>query len=86
MTVLDTSVKKTERYKKYQKELVKYKIAALVKNIFCDDKEIKRIKIELESKVKEFKSINVLVVQLDAEVQGVRLLLNDKSEQYVKYE
>ncbi|MDR3256049.1 MAG: chromosome segregation protein SMC [Endomicrobium sp.] len=83
ITALDIAAKKAKQYKKYQEDLARYEVASLVQYITYGNSEIERIKKDLEPKIKEFESNNTFVVQLDAEIQEMRLTLDEKNEQYV---
>lgn len=83
ITALDIAAKKAKQYKKYQEDLAKYEVAALVQHITYGNEEINRLKKELDSKIKDFEANNTAVAQLDAEIQDMRLNLDEKNEQYV---
>jgi len=83
ITALDIAAKKAKQYKKFQEELAKYEVAALVQHITYGNSEIDRLKKELDPKIKEFEINNTAVAQLDAEIQDMRLSLDDKNEAYV---
>ncbi|MCL1972251.1 MAG: chromosome segregation protein SMC [Endomicrobia bacterium] len=83
ITALDIAAKKAKQYKKYQEELAKYEVAALVQHITYGNNEIDRLKKELDPKIKEFETNNTAVNQLDADIQDMRLTLDEKNEQYV---
>lgn len=83
ITALDIAAKKAKQYKKYQEELAKYEVAALVQHITYGNAEIDRLKKELDPKIKEFETNNTAVSQLDAEIQDMRLTLDEKNESYV---
>ncbi|MCL2390733.1 MAG: AAA family ATPase, partial [Endomicrobia bacterium] len=80
---LDIAAKKAKQYKKYQEELAKYEVAALVQHIKYGNEEIERLKKDLDPKIKEFESNNTVLAQTDAEIQEMRLNLDEKNEQYV---
>lgn len=83
ITALDIAAKKAKQYKKYQEDLAKYEVAAIVQHISYGNNEIERIKKELDPKIKDFEANNTAVNQLDADIQDMRLSLDDKNEQYV---
>jgi chromosome segregation protein len=83
ITALDIAAKKAKQYKKYQEELANYEVASLVQHISYGNNEIKRIKTELDPKIKKFASTNTLIAQRDAEIQEIRLSLDEKNESYV---
>ena len=83
ITSLDIAAKKAKQYKKYQEELAKYEVAALVQHISYGNNEIDRLKKDLDPKIKEFESNNTALNQMDADIQDMRLTLDDKNEQYV---
>ncbi|MCL2144330.1 MAG: chromosome segregation protein SMC [Endomicrobia bacterium] len=83
ITALDIAAKKAKQYKKYQEELAKYEIAALVQHITYGNNEIDRIKKDLDPKIKEFETNNTVANQLDAGIQEIRLSLDEKNELYV---
>lgn len=83
ITALDIAAKKAKQYKKYQEELAKYEVAALVQHITYGNGEIQRIKKDLDPKIKEFETNNTAVSQIDAEIQDMRLTLDEKNESYV---
>ncbi|MCL2335267.1 MAG: chromosome segregation protein SMC, partial [Endomicrobia bacterium] len=83
ITALDIAAKKAKQYKKFQEELAKYEVAALVQHVTYGNAEIDRLKKELDPKIKEFETSNTAVAQLDAEIQEMRLTLDDKNEAYV---
>ncbi|MDR1195626.1 MAG: chromosome segregation protein SMC [Endomicrobium sp.] len=83
ITALDIAAKKAKQYKKYQEELAKYEVAALVQHVSYGNNEIDRLKKELDPKIKEFEENNTAVNRLDADIQEMRLSLDDKNEQYV---
>jgi chromosome segregation protein len=80
---LDIAVKKVKQYKKYQEKLINYEVMSLVRHISYGNNEIARIKAELDPKIKESEFTNISMVQLDTEIQEIRLLLNKKNEAYV---
>jgi chromosome segregation protein len=80
---LNFAAKKAEQYKKYRENLAKYEIVSLVRRITCGIDKIGKIKKDLDPKIKEFESDNVFIVRLDAEIQDMRLALDDRNEQYV---
>ncbi|MDR3274759.1 MAG: chromosome segregation protein SMC [Endomicrobium sp.] len=80
---LDIAAKKAKQYKKYQGDLSKYEIAALVHQITHSNDKINRIKKDLNIKIKEFESNNTFATQLDTEIQNIRLTLDEKNEHYL---
>jgi chromosome segregation protein len=80
---LDMATKKAKQYKKYQEDLINYEVASLVQYISYSNNEIARIKTELDLKIKEFESTNISMVQLDTEIQKIRLFLDEKNELYI---
>jgi chromosome segregation protein len=80
---LNSAAKKAKQYKGYRENLIEYEIVSLVRRITCSVGEIEKIKKDLDHKVKEFESDNVFIVQLDTEIQDMRLTLDDRNEQYV---
>ncbi len=83
ITALDIAAKKAKQYKKFQEELAKYEVADLVQHITYGNTEIDRLKKELDPKIKEFETNNTAVALIDAEIQEMRLTLDEKNEQYV---
>jgi chromosome segregation protein len=83
ITALDIAAKKAKQYKKYQEDVSKYEIAALVHQITYSNDEINRIKKDLNIKIKEFESNNTFATQLDTEIQNMRLALDEKNEHYL---
>ncbi|MDR1696132.1 MAG: chromosome segregation protein SMC [Endomicrobium sp.] len=80
---LDIAAKKAKQYKKYQEELGKYEVAALVQHIKYGNEEIERLKKDLDPKIKEFESNNTVLAQTDVEIQEMRLSLDEKNESYI---
>ncbi|MDR1941312.1 MAG: hypothetical protein LBQ47_03195, partial [Endomicrobium sp.] len=80
---LDIAAKKAKQYKKYQEELAKYEVAALVQHITYGDAQINRLKQELDPKIKDFEISNTTVSRIDADIQDMRLTLDEKNERYV---
>jgi chromosome segregation protein len=83
ITALDIAAKKAKQYKNYQEDLTKYEIASLVWRISYSQNEIAKIKTDMDPKVKEFELENTFAAQLDAQIQDMRLVLDEKNEQYV---
>jgi chromosome segregation protein len=83
ITALDIAARKAKQYKQYQEDLAKYEVASLVKHISYGSSEISKLKTELDPKIREFESANTLMAQIDAEIQEIRLSLDDKNEFYV---
>ncbi|MDR2426660.1 MAG: chromosome segregation protein SMC [Endomicrobium sp.] len=83
IAALDIAAKKAKQYKKYQEDIAKYETAALVQHIAYGNNEIDRLKKELDPKIKEFEENNTSANRLDADIQEMRLSLDEKNEQYV---
>ncbi|MDR2645081.1 MAG: chromosome segregation protein SMC [Endomicrobium sp.] len=83
ITALDVAAKKAKQYKQYQEELAKYEVASLVAHISYGNKEIERLKEELDPKIKEFETTNTLMSQLEVQIQETHIKLDEKNEEYV---
>ncbi|MDR3125162.1 MAG: chromosome segregation protein SMC [Endomicrobium sp.] len=83
ITALDVAAKKAKQYKQYQEELAKYEVASLVTHISYSNKEIERLKEELDPKIKEFETTNTMMSQLEVQIQETHIKLDEKNEQYV---
>lgn len=83
ITALDVAAKKAKQYKQYQEQLAKYEVASLVAHISYGNKEIERLKEELDPKIKEFETTNTLMSQLEVQIQETHIKLDEKNEQYV---
>ena len=81
---LDIQAKKAKQYKKYQEDLAKYEIADIVNNLALGYKKIEEVQQELEPKIKEYESTNVLLHQAETEVQDLRVAQSENDEQYVE--
>ena len=81
---LDIQAKKAKQYKKYQEDLAKYEIADIVNNLALGYKKIEEVQHELEPKIKEYESTNVLLHQAETEVQDLRLAQSENDEEYVE--
>ncbi|MDR2436631.1 MAG: chromosome segregation protein SMC [Endomicrobium sp.] len=83
ITALDIAARKAKQYKQYQEDLAKYEVASLVQHISYGNNEISKLKMALDPKIKEFEAANTLMTQIGAEMQEIRLSLDDKNESYV---
>ena len=81
---LDIQAKKAKQYKKYQEDLAKYEIADIVNNLALGYKKIEEVQQELEPKIREYESTNVLLHQAETEVQDLRVAQSENDEQYVE--
>lgn len=81
---LDIQAKKAKQYKKYQEDLAKYEIADIVNNLALGYKKIEEVQHELEPKIREYESTNVLLHQAETEVQDLRVAQSENDEQYVE--
>ena len=81
---LDIQAKKAKQYKKYQEDLAKYEIADIVNNLALGYKKIEEVQQELEPKIREYESTNVLLHQAETEVQDLRVSQSENDEQYVE--
>ncbi len=81
---LDIQAKKAKQYKKYQEDLAKYEIADIVNNLAIGYKKIEELQKNLDPKIREYESTNVLLHQAETEVQDLRLTQSENNEQYVE--
>ncbi|AKL97693.1 chromosome segregation protein SMC [Endomicrobium proavitum] len=84
ITALDIQAKKAKQYKKFQEELAKYEVAALVQQISYGNAELDRLKKDLDPKIKDFEENNTASAQIDAQIQDMRVTLDEKNEVYVR--
>jgi len=84
ITALDMQARKAKQYKKYQEELAKYEVADLVHQITYGNTELDRLKKEMDPKIKYFEENNTASAQIDAQIQDMRVTLDEKNEVYVR--
>ncbi|MDR3111832.1 MAG: AAA family ATPase [Elusimicrobiota bacterium] len=80
---LDKAAKKAKEYQKYQEDLAKHEVAALVSHIKYGKLQIEKTREVLEPKFKEFEISNTTLTQTDAEILDVRMELDAKNNEYV---
>ncbi|GAB1402626.1 chromosome segregation protein SMC [Elusimicrobiota bacterium] len=80
---LDVQARKAKQYKKYQEELAKYEIADIVNNLARGYEQIEQLKKDLEPKIREYETTNTALVQIEAEVEELRLSQIETDDRYV---
>ncbi len=84
ITSLDIAARKARQYQKYQENLKKMEVAAIISGITHAREDTGRIKKELDPKSSEYEIQNTALNQLEAEIAQLRVFQVEKDELYIK--